>query len=70
MWFFQSDFMSIMAWWGIIGYFATLIMPKPKSKQHALVMLLASGPIGWLIFIPISINVIRKNRNGKTRTHR
>ena len=58
--------LGLMAWWGIIGYFATAIMPKPRNKLHALVLLIASGPIGWIIFIPISIRVIRK-RNDDTR---
>ena len=50
--------------WGVVGYFLILLFPNAKNKKQAITQLIISGPIGWAIFIPISIHLILKNRKG------
>jgi hypothetical protein len=51
-----------LAIWACVGFIATIILPCPKSKLGAWIFLFALGPLVWLLFIPVSIDVVRKKK--------
>lgn len=54
--------LPILYFWSIFGFFAVISFNKPKTKKSAIIQLIIGGPICWIIFIPISINVIQRNK--------
>lgn len=55
----MGKIIQILSLWAVIGYFAILIFPKPRNKPIALLQLLIAGPLGWIIFIPVSICTLK-----------
>jgi hypothetical protein len=53
---------SILMFWTAFGYVLLVNSGRPKTTASAAVLLFASGPLAWLMFIPALISVIRKNR--------
>jgi len=41
--------------WATVGYFVLCVLPKPKNRKSAIIILIVGGPIAWITFIPISI---------------
>lgn len=52
--------------WAGLGYFLLLLLPSPKTKPEAWFKLFLCGPLTWVLFIPVSINVWRKNKRDQS----
>lgn len=56
----------ILIIWGIVGYFVFASVRDPKSRKEAVAQMLASGPLGWLLFMVLCVPYgIRKLRERK-----
>lgn len=55
---------SVLSFWALIGFFGFAACPINLIRRRPLLSVIASGPIGWLYFIPISIWI--KLRKGTT----
>jgi hypothetical protein len=55
---------TIFAWWTVIGFACTVILPGPSKFPHpyckivAIVEAIISGPIGWILFIIFSAHIL------------
>lgn len=58
-----------IALWAFLGYFFIIGCPTPRNRIGAIIFLIVGGPIGWVIFIPCSIEVwIQRRREKKGET--
>lgn len=64
----MDDLKTFLAAWAVVGYFAVLATRKPKTKRQAFAQLALAGPLGWILFIPISARVLWHRWRGATTT--
>lgn len=58
----MNDVLRVIMLWGVVGYIFITACSIPKTKLGAFCALFISGPICWVLFIPISIEMCVKNR--------
>lgn len=57
-----------IARWALIGFVVALVIPVPKNKLKALLLLIALGPACWFLFIPAVIFQRLDAKDGIRRT--
>lgn len=46
---------AILIFWSVLGVILVYMFREPESKEQALVQVVVSGPIGWTLFIVLSV---------------
>lgn len=49
--------LTMLCQWAVIGFFLLMLFPKPENRRQAWGQLLVAGPIGWILFILISLRM-------------
>ena len=51
---------TFLSWWTIVGYFLVLVMPRPKTKKAAAIIMTMCGPAAWVFVAGYGIVLLLK----------